>query len=173
MFSRLTRRQWNNVIIIACILFIGVLNLPTAIKTYLMQQEVNSYPYVLNPELHLLTINLPLVTLDKSSSSWKADPLTQLQAIELAQRWQALVGTEVTDKQFSTIKPTLPAPMTVEVWYVDQEEPQRITIYQAEQFWLFKSWEEKWLAITVDGMYLKLQTLPQKQATSPNLQTEN
>ncbi len=34
----------------------------------------------------------------------------------------------------------LNAPETMEVWYQDLDEPQRVTFYRLDNFWLFKNW---------------------------------
>lgn len=57
---------------------------------------------------------------------------------ELVQRWHALTGTEVDEATYRALQPTLPNAQTIEVWYADREEPQRITFYQTPQFWLLK-----------------------------------
>jgi len=64
------------------------------------------------------------------------------------------VGTEVPQANFDSLKPSLDAPKSIEVWYVDQEEPQRITYYQTPQFLLLKNWQDKWIAVSVDNRYL-------------------
>jgi hypothetical protein len=157
MLPRLTRRQWNNVIIVACIVFIGALNLPTLIKTFLIEAPADSgYPYVLNPSVQPISIELPHLSIEHDGSEWRSDSLSHLQATELVQRWRALVGTELTHEQYQQLSSTLGAPSSVEVWYVDIEEPQRITLYELEQFWLFNSWEGRWIAVSVEGDYLAL-----------------
>jgi len=62
--------------------------------------------------------------------------------------------TEVDDETYQSFLPILRNPQTVEVWYSDREEPQRITFYQTPRFWLFKNWQDKWIAISVEQGYL-------------------
>lgn len=73
---------------------------------------------------------------------------------ELVQRWHALTGTEVDEATYRALQPTLPNAQTIEVWYADREEPQRITFYQTPQFWLLKNWQDRWIAVSAEVSYL-------------------
>ena len=75
-------------------------------------------------------------------------------AQELSQRWQQLVGTEVDSQTYTDLTPRLNTPHTIEVWYQDQEEPQRITYYQLPEFWLLKNWNDQWLAVSIEESHL-------------------
>jgi len=152
------RRRWNNVLILAVVLFIGVLNLPTIIKTYLLEPSEPVLPTLLNTKLHLQAIHFAELSLENNQGQWKSDPAGSVAPDVLAERWKDLVGTEIDDKTFRSIEAILHNPQTVEVWYTDQEEPQRITFYQTPKFWLFKNWQDKWIAISVEKGYL----LPEK-----------
>lgn len=148
------RRRWNNILILAVIVFIGVLNLPAFIKSYLMEPEVSANPSLLNPHASLQAMHFTHVSLELNQGRWRATPPTSVAPEELVKRWQALVGTEVDEETYQSLQPNLRSPQTIEVWYRDQEEPQRITYYRTPQFWLFKNWQEKWIAISVDNAYL-------------------
>ncbi|EKO3438013.1 hypothetical protein F2K80_003174 [Vibrio fluvialis] len=148
------RRRWNNILILAVIVFIGVLNLPVFIKSYLIEPEVSSYPTLLNPHAKLQAMHFARLSLELNQGRWRATPPTEVAPEELVKRWQELVGTEVDDETYLSLQPNLRSPQTIEVWYSDQEEPQRITYYRTPQFWLFKNWQDKWIAISVDNGYL-------------------
>jgi hypothetical protein len=151
------RRRWNNILILGIIAFIGILQLPTLIKTYLIDEPIvveSQYPYLFNPNSELRAIHLPRWSLEKVNNEWTSSTSMDVSAAELVQRWQGLVGTEVDSKNFNQLKPNLASPQTIEAWYFDQEEPQRITFYQMPQFWLFKNWQDKWIAISVQSEYL-------------------
>ncbi|AMF95599.1 hypothetical protein M0358_003839 [Vibrio fluvialis] len=148
------RRRWNNILILAVIVFIGVLNLPAFIKSYLIEPEVSSYPTLLNPHAKLQAMHFARLSLELNQGRWRATPPTEVAPEELVKRWQELVGTEVNDETYLSLQPNLRSPQTIEVWYSDQEEPQRITYYRTPQFWLFKNWQDKWIAISVDNGYL-------------------
>ncbi|MBY8176819.1 hypothetical protein KW520_15480 [Vibrio fluvialis] len=148
------RRRWNNILILAVIVFIGVLNLPAFIKSYLIEPEVSSYPTLLNPHAKLQAMHFARLSLELNQGRWRATPPTGVAPEELVKRWQELVGTEVDDETYLSLQPNLRSPQTIEVWYSDQEEPQRITYYRTPQFWLFKNWQDKWIAISVDNGYL-------------------
>ncbi|MEZ8688568.1 hypothetical protein AB4395_16770 [Vibrio splendidus] len=146
------------------IAFIGVLNLPTLIKAYLIEPEpevtVSSpYPSLLNPAAELQALHFASWSVVLEDDHWvyqfKETTLPQTtSAQELSQRWKELVGTEVDSQTYTDLSPQLNTPHTIEVWYQDQEEPQRITYYQLPQFWLLKNWNDQWLAVSIEESYL-------------------
>ena len=149
------RRRWNNRLILGVLIFMLVLNLPTLIKTYLLDDSAESeHPYLLNPNQDLQALHATPWSLTNEQGSWQLDPPSSITAQELAQRWKALVGTEITDENFQSLQASLTSPQSIEAWYEDQEEPQRITYYQLPQFWLLKNWQDKWIAVTVESSYL-------------------
>jgi hypothetical protein len=152
---KLSRRGWNNVLIAGIILFILALNLPNVIKSHWQEQQVPSpYPYLLNPELEVLQIDFAKWSLQKEGDTWRATHSLSIPAPELMQRWQQLVGTEVSESTYNQLKSGLPSARSIEVWYIGQEEPQRITYYQTPKFWLMQNWQQQWIAISVAPDYL-------------------
>ncbi|MFM2641194.1 hypothetical protein AAFX33_08265 [Vibrio chagasii] len=157
-------RRWNNILMLSVIAFIGVLNLPTLIKAYLIEpepeQQVSSpYPYLLNPGAELQALYFAKWSLVLEDGQWGyqlkgSAPAQSISAQERAQRWQQLVGTEVDSQTYTDLASQLGTPHTVEVWYQDQEEPQRITYYQLPEFWLLKNWNDQWLAVSIEESYL-------------------
>ncbi len=148
------RRRWNNLLILAVILFIGVLNLPSVIKSYLIESPTSAFPTLLNPQWEIQALHFPELSLEKNQGRWRATPPSNIAPEELVKRWQELVGTEVDDETYQSFLPILRTPQTIEVWYSNREEPQRITYYQTPRFWLFKNWQDKWIAISVEKGYL-------------------
>ncbi|EKO3779829.1 hypothetical protein P0F39_001351 [Vibrio metschnikovii] len=150
------RRRWNNILIILVLLFIGVLNLPPLLKSYLMSNnsEEQVYPSLFIPNTSLQAVYTRSFELIFDQNEWQVTPSIDATPEQLVQRWQALVGTEVDEQTVRALQPNLIGPQTIEVWYQDLEEPQRITYYQAPQFWLFKNWQDKWIAISVEADYL-------------------
>ncbi|MCK6263278.1 hypothetical protein KP803_08305 [Vibrio sp. ZSDE26] len=148
------RKRWNNLLMLAIVAFIGILYLPTMIKTYLIEPPESPYPYLLNPSEELQSLHLSQWSLEKNQGRWRISVPSDIAPEELAERWQALVGTEVDDETRLTLNPTLKNPQTIEVWYIDVEEPQRITYYRTPQFWLLKNWQDKWIALSVEPQYL-------------------
>lgn len=150
------RRRWNNILIILVLLFIGVLNLPPLLKSYLMSNnsEEQVYPSLFIPNTPLQAVYTRSFELIFDQNEWQVTPSIDATPEQLVQRWQALVGTEVDEQTVRSLQPSLIGPQTIEAWYQDQEEPQRITYYQAPQFWLFKNWQDKWIAISVEADYL-------------------
>ncbi|MGL4380726.1 MAG: hypothetical protein ACRCTB_06605 [Vibrio sp.] len=154
------RRRWNNILILSVIGFMAILNLPTVIKTYLVPQPTSRFPTLLRPAATLQAMNFPQFSLEKSREEWFASPELSVSGKQLVQRWQALTGTEVDDATYRALQPTLPSAQTIEVWYADSEEPQRITFYQTPQFWLLKNWQDHWIAVSVEANYLFPALLP-------------
>ncbi|GLT20413.1 hypothetical protein GCM10007938_41970 [Vibrio zhanjiangensis] len=152
------RRRWNNIMILGIIAFIVILNLPTVIKTYLIKDNLvaasGDYPYLLDPTSELRALYFSDWSLENQNGQWSMAKPGSVSASELAQRWSGLVGTAVDGQTFDSLKSQLGSPSTIEVWYHDQEEPQRITFYQTPQFWLLKNWQEQWIAISVAPEYL-------------------
>ncbi|MEZ8043450.1 hypothetical protein AB6C46_03560 [Vibrio sp. 10N.237.312.C02] len=157
-------RRWNNILMLSVIAFIGVLNLPTLIKTYLIEPEPelqanNPYPYLLNPAAELQALHFAKWSVVQEDGRWvyqmkESASEQSVSAQELSQRWQQLVGTEVDSQTYTDLTPQLNTPHTIEVWYQDQEEPQRITYYQLAEFWLLKNWNDQWLAVSIEESYL-------------------
>ncbi len=149
---------------LSVIAFIGVLNLPTLIKAYLIepepeQQASSPYPYLLNPGAELQALYFAKWSLVLEDGQWDyqlkgSAPAQSISAQERAQRWQQLVGTEVDSQTYTDLASQLSTPHTIEVWYQDQEEPQRITYYQLPEFWLLKNWNDQWLAVSIEESYL-------------------
>ncbi|WP_187381916.1 hypothetical protein [Vibrio mimicus] len=148
------RRRWNNILILAVIGFIAVINLPAVIKTYLLPEPSSQFPTLLRADATLQALNFPQFSLEKSREEWLATPELSIDAEELVKRWQSLTGTEVDEATYRSLQPTLPPPETIEVWYADHAEPQRITVYQTPQFWLLKNWQDHWIAVSVEASYL-------------------
>ncbi|QXC57425.1 hypothetical protein KSS82_19755 [Vibrio mimicus] len=148
------RRRWNNIMILAVIGFIAVINLPALIKTYLLPEPDSQFPTLLRADATLQALNFPQFSLEKSREEWRVTPELSIEAEELVKRWQSLTGTEVDEATYLSLKPTLPTPQTIEVWYADREEPQRITFYQTPQFWLLKNWQDRWIAVSAEASYL-------------------
>lgn len=151
---KISRRGWNNILIVGIIAFMLILNLPTVIKNHLIEPEQNQYPYLLSPMLDVEQIHFSKWSLERLDEGWQSSKQLTISATELAQRWQALVGTEIEEDTFVQLKPQLAKANSIEVWYVKQEEPQRITYYQTPKFWLMKNWQQKWIAVSVEQNYL-------------------
>lgn len=154
---KLTRRQWNNVLILAIIAFIAVLNVPSLIRTYLLDPQLakpSAAPFLLDPNQEVVAIYATRWSLEKNQGRWRLDPPAQTAPEELAQRWLALQGTIVDEATYRSLSAGLSSPVSIEVWYRNIEEPQRITWYQTEQFSLFQNWQQQWIAISVQPAYL-------------------
>ncbi|HDZ9134011.1 TPA: hypothetical protein ACGFXY_003178 [Vibrio cholerae] len=148
------RRRWNNILILSVIAFIAVINLPTVIKSYLLPDPASQFPSLLRTDATLQALHFPAFSLEKCREEWQSEPELSVDGQELVQRWHALTGTEVDEATYRALQPTLPNAQTIEVWYADREEPQRITFYQTPQFWLLKNWQDRWIAVSAEASYL-------------------
>ncbi|WP_076589032.1 hypothetical protein [Vibrio ostreicida] len=152
------RRRWNNIMILGIIAFIMLLNLPTIIKTYLLSPdqdtEISTNPYLLNPSSQVKAMHFSDWSVEQVNGDWRLTAQSHLSPQELIGRWTGLVGTPVDQATFDSLKSQLMSPQTIEVWYVDQIEPQRVTLYVLPQFWLLKNWQERWIAVSVAPEYL-------------------
>ncbi len=151
---KLSRRGWNNLLILALIVFMAVLNLPNVIKSHLKEKQQVSYPHLLNPEADVEQLHFAQWSLERKGSDWVINRQSQIPADELASRWISLVGTKVDEATFTQLTGTLSSANTLEVWYQDLEEPQRVTYYQTPNFWLLKNWQDEWIAVSVEDHYL-------------------
>ncbi len=155
MQSTSRRRRWNNLLILGVVAFMLLLNLPTLIKNYLIDAPAKSeHSYLLDPSQQLKSLYSSKWSLTYQQQHWILSTPSSIEPKDLALRWISLVGTEISDEQYQSLKANLPSPSSIEAWYLDQEEPQRITFYQLPQFWLLKNWQDKWIAVTVDKSYL-------------------
>ena len=157
---RLSRRGWNNVIIIAVICFIAVVQLPELVKQRFSGEEdvqvqaQAGMTALLPAQSAIEQLHLPLTSLNLEDNSWRAQPRVTLPADQLVDHWQFLAGTAVSDEMVGKLKPTLPPPSSVEIWLANEEEPIRVTVYQQPQFWLMNNWQGEWLAVSVEEAYL-------------------
>ncbi|MDK2603601.1 hypothetical protein QO227_11520 [Vibrio vulnificus] len=155
------RRRWNNILIAGITFFIVIINAPTLIKAYLLDDQsstqiesINGYPSLLNSNAQLLAIQLSDNSLEWQKGAWVSTRELSISPQEWAQRWQSLLGTQLDDATMQKLAPQLIEPETIEVWYQNQEEPQRITFYRLADFWVFKNWQDQWIAISVSTDYL-------------------
>lgn len=150
------RRRWNNIIIIGVIAFMALLNLPSVIKTYLLDEPTvaEQHGQVLNPSVQVQAMHFTDWSVENVAGIWQSPQTLSIEPQTLVSRWQDLRGTVVDSATFEELKPNLGTPDSVEVWYVDVEEPQRITLYRLPQFWLLKNWQGSWVAVSVEPTYL-------------------
>ncbi|MEJ2764478.1 hypothetical protein VV869_11035 [Photobacterium sp. MCCC 1A19761] len=157
MGVRLSRRGWNNVIIIGVILFIAVIQFPDLLRNRQAANEAAGTPALalLLPEsAEINRLVLPAhELLREESGAWRSQPPLP-DAAQVVAHWQALAGTPVEDALMAQLKPQLTAPRTAEIWLASAQEPIRVTCYQLPQFWLLRNWQGQWLAVTVDEAYL-------------------
>ncbi len=148
------RRRWNNILILGIIAFIVILNAPMWIKTYLVSEDDDLNPSLLRSDHAVSAIYYRNWELELHNGQWQSNIKANITAKELVARWQSLQGTELSEQQYNSLKPLLTTPETVEVWYQDLDEPQRVTFYRLSDFWLFKNWQDQWIAISVEGDYI-------------------
>ncbi|MBY3788285.1 hypothetical protein HPQ32_07510 [Photobacterium carnosum] len=155
---RLTRRGWNNVIIIGVLAFIAVIQLPGLIRARLTTPVASVPSPAVIPlfaqDRIIQRLLLPKMAFQHSVAGWESNPSITLDIATFIARWQTLAGTEVSEQQLVSLKSQLKTPRTVEAWLVGYSQPQRITAYQLPHFWLFNNGAGQWLAVTVDADFL-------------------
>ncbi len=154
---KLSRRGWNNLLMLFVIAFIAVLQLPNIISKHLTPPETSSQStaYLLPLNSTIYRINFPQLSIAQQEGHWFSsddNSLEEKKIAEVVQHWSELQGSIVTDEMRKKLP--LPLPSTVEVWIEDHEEPQRITVYQLPTFWLFKNGLADPIAVTVESDYL-------------------
>ncbi|WP_318514052.1 hypothetical protein [Photobacterium leiognathi] len=162
---RLTRRGWNNIIIIGVLCFIAIIKLPDLLRerfapkevvTQVVTEQASQIPntvFVLSPDFFIQRVVFPHFTLKQSNGQWQSSSNLSISASELVQRWQHLQGTVVDEATISKLSLQLPPPQTVEVWGKQQAEPIRLTVYALPKFWLFNNGQH-WVAVSVAADYL-------------------
>lgn len=148
--KKTSRRKYNNILMIAVLVFIGVLQAPQLIKTYLLEPE---------PPVEAV-IGVQALFEGKNAiqkmhfADYDVASDTSDQNTQFIERWFSLEGTVLNEESVKVLKTKLPAPSSVEVWFENQEEPQRITIYQAPNFWMMQNWQGEWIAVSAEEGYL-------------------
>ncbi|MCE0493740.1 hypothetical protein LRQ06_07395 [Vibrio sp. DNF-1] len=153
---RYSGRKWNNILIFSVIAFIIILNLPTLIKTYLIppDQQFHISNTLFNANDTVTAVYSADWALEKKQGFWTLTPTLAISATTLYEHWHGLEGTPVNEETYQSLSKKLPPAQTLEIWYKEQEEPQRVTFYQMPTFWLFKNWQNRWIAVSVDKNYL-------------------
>ena len=157
MSRKLSRRGWNNVIIVAVVLFIAVIQIPELIKARHGPAPSPASPgmQALLPEQAVISrLVLPRHELELQGGEWIATPGMAADPQAIVKHWQSISGTAVDEPMMVKLKPQLGGPRTVEVWLESAQEPVRVTVYQLPQFWLLRSWQGTWLAVSVEESYL-------------------
>ncbi|MGF1680918.1 hypothetical protein [Photobacterium minamisatsumaniensis] len=158
---RLSRRGWNNVIIIGVVCFIAIIQLPELLKARISGSEPSvdtvydaNLTRLLPIDVEVVKLQLPTVTLERQLSGWVAEPAIGVDIPELVSHWRTLAGTPVTAEMMEQLAPQLILPLKIDVWLEQQSEPAQVTIYQLPKFWLLQNWQGEWLAVSVDKAYL-------------------
>nr|WP_086937819.1 hypothetical protein [Thaumasiovibrio occultus] len=151
---KLSRRGWNNVLMIGSLLCIAAVQLPELIKQRLGVEAQSVTTELLPFAATIERIAMPEMVLSQQQGEWQTDRPIPIDASVLAARWGELSGTLVSGEVIEQLRPQMISPLTVEVSIAEREEPYRITAYSLPSFWLMQNWQSQWIAITVDGHYL-------------------
>lgn len=149
--KRPSRRKYNNILMISVVVFIGVLQAPPLIKTYLLEPKpvVSEITSGVQP---LFDSRDSIQTMHFSNFDLKAEESEQDN--QYINNWSSVEGTVLDAESVKVLKTKLPAPSSVEVWFEKEEEPQRITVYQAPNFWMMQNWQGEWIAVSAEKSYL-------------------
>lgn len=155
---QLTRRGWNNVIIIGVLAFIAVIQLPELLRAHLASTTTSVASSIVMPlfapDRVIQRLLLPNISFQHSVTGWDSQPPMAFDIATFVARWQTLEGTKVTEQQLLALKGQLLAPHTIEAWFVGHSQPQRITAYQLSHFWLLNNGAGEWLAVTMASDFL-------------------
>ncbi|MDO6580718.1 hypothetical protein Q4491_05100 [Photobacterium sp. 2_MG-2023] len=156
---KLSRKGWNNIIIIGVLLFVAIIQLQSLPKERMAGHEpqaANTAGLVrlLPPDAQVTRLALPNVAFTQSAGQWQSEPVIAGDPSAIVANWQDVAGTKIDSETFAQLNDKLASPRSVEVWLENHEEPYRLTVYQLPQFWLLQNWQGEWLAITVEASYL-------------------
>ncbi|WP_413112713.1 hypothetical protein [Thaumasiovibrio sp. DFM-14] len=152
----LSRRGWNNVLIIGALLFMAAVQLPELVRQRNAQhQDDAAIQHLLPNNVQIEQLIFAQVVIGKDDvGQWHADPKITISAAELVERWGALQGTPISDEVVDQLQVQYLVPQSVEVWLKGRDEPVRITLYELPQFWLMRTSRSGWVAISVERNYL-------------------
>jgi hypothetical protein len=68
--------------------------------------------------------------------------------------WPGMVEYDLLTPDETHLQMGLVDVLSVEVWFEKEEEPQRITVYQAPNFWMMQNWQGEWIAVSAEKSYL-------------------
>ncbi|MEZ9523258.1 hypothetical protein [Enterovibrio norvegicus] len=160
--GRISRRTFNNILIIGTLVFIAMMHLPDYIRAKLAENSASQEVAQVLPDgvialvpesAAIKALQFPQFTLTQGLP-WQTDRPLDVSATELANRWLNLSGTEISGDMFEQLKPGLHSPSTLVVDLGNELEPYRLTYYELPQFWLIQNWEKRWLAVSVEPNYL-------------------
>lgn len=153
----MSRKTWNNILIISIVCFVGIMFLPEYFRAKLAESErQNAQPGV----IELLPDTVDVKALNFSAfrlfldGNWHSDKPLSISADELAQRWLTLSGTEINQGMLEQMKPGLTKPQRLEVVIGAERQAYKLTYYRLDKFWLLQNWQNRWLAVSVDQHYL-------------------
>ncbi|WP_330961388.1 hypothetical protein [Photobacterium sp. 53610] len=157
---KLTRRGWNNLVIIGVLLFVAIIQLPELLRQRMIPepsvttQDTAGLVRLLPSESRIEKLVLPDVIFSQQAGVWQSEPAISDDPAVIVSHWSGIAGTKVDADTYARLSDKLTVPRSVEVWLTDQAEPYRLTVYQLPQFWLLQNWAGEWLAITVEPGYL-------------------
>ncbi|MDA9557620.1 hypothetical protein N9R79_08995 [Vibrio sp.] len=176
--KKVNRRKWNNILIMIILGFILLIKAPAWLAGYLSSsqnyssQNYSSQNYSSQSDLSqshssqsrssqskssqdnhssqqvvTLTLLIPGETIDRiDGAKWSKANLDE----STQSRWLSIQGTAVNHQTYQALTRDITPQQTIEVWYHDREEPQRITVYRLDRFWLMNNWQNEWIAITLE-----------------------
>jgi hypothetical protein len=162
----LTRRGWNNIIIIGVLCFIAIIKLPDFIRGQFGHEDP-SVQHVLNEPTQvsktvavlpnskgISRLVLPHLTLERRNGQWHSDITISMKPKVLITHWQTLQGTLVDEELVAQLSLQLPASHDVDVWRDKNSQPTQLSVYQLPKFWLFHNAQNQWIAVTVAADYI-------------------
>ena len=155
--ARLSKKTFNNILIVAILAFIALFNLPKVLQDQSIepQKQADTKVIALLPEfVEPVAINIGAIILRKENGYWTSNiALTVLPQV-LVERWLTLTGTYVDDTLVQQLQLHLKVPLQINIHQKQNSENFNLIYYQTKDFWLVRNWQQKWLAVSVDPTYL-------------------
>lgn len=166
---KLTKRGWNNVLILACVIMIYLFN---TMNTKLVDNIEGQAEAILPPQSMLLTLEYPGMSFERLGRHWRTTPGVDIEPIVIEQLitgWQALEALATTQQSEEQ-------GFRILLWLATQEHPRRfwlqpesrlLTDIQQQRSWQLSETQLRLLVPDyLPGYSAQLVPQPEPQSTS-------
>jgi len=154
--KQLSKKGWNNVLMLAVIVAMIFLQLPEYLKQRRADNNLESSTILLTllpTKVKVTSLKTPQYTLSSTALEWQANKPLLIGANQLIQRWQKLSGTPVTAEIFAKLNLQVQTKQTIEVICEQPDKTFNLSYYKTPKFWLFQNWQGDWFAVSVNSDY--------------------
>ncbi|TAA46003.1 hypothetical protein [Corallincola spongiicola] len=139
----LTRRQWNNILIFACLAMILLFNVTH--KRWL-SGDANTRLELIPAEAIILTLDYPAGQLELIGQGWRVSPanlMPEQEAGRLVQQWLGLTALPLSEEEMPSASELLTEPdMVVRITLAGEAVPRVILLRQFKQRWFVRLGEQ-------------------------------